>query len=613
MKTHPYSILLGCLMAATMWNSTPASSQNINTIAGNGTAGYAGDGGPATAAMLNSPFNVLADNAGNIYIADYGGHRLRKMSADGIITTIAGTGMGGSMGDGGPATAAYLFHPTDVDIDDAGNLYICDYANGRIRKINTAGIITTIAGTGFGGFSGDGGPSTAAQLMLPYGVKVLADGSVFITDQGNNRIRKISPSGIISTIAGTGVYANTGDGGPATAANLKNPTGIEIDPAGNLYVSSGNGYTVRKISPAGIITTIAGVGSIGTGGDGGPATAASLGPVFGLSADHAGNVYIADRGASKIRKISAAGMITTVAGTGALAYSGDGGPATAADLFATTGVYALPDGSKVYIADKENNRIRLVSCPLPPITGVAATACAGTAWTLTNASPGGKWTSSDTTIATVDSVTGALALLDHGSVTISYKDTTVCGLSEATTMIVINQAPDAGTITGPYGACPGDTVTLSDTVSGGAWSNKQPTVASVSATGIVAALVPGMDTILYVVSNSCGSDTATFVFATLYPESCPTTAVLHAAAAAGITVSPNPFCDRISIQITGGNVGKVQLNVYDLLGRIVAEQTALLASGIELGLAALPDGVYLLQVTTSTAEKRIRIVKEGRQ
>ena len=180
-------------------------------------------------------------------------------------------------------------------------------------------------------------------------------------------------------------------------------------------------------------------------------------------------------------------------------------------------------------------------------------------------------------------------------------------------MIVINQAPDAGTITGPYGACPGDTVTLSDTVSGGAWSNKQPTVASVSATGIVAALVPGMDTILYVVSNSCGSDTATFVFATLYPESCPTTAVLHAAAAAGITVSPNPFCDRISIQITGGNVGKVQLNVYDLLGRIVAEQTALLASGIELGLAALPDGVYLLQVTTSTAEKRIRIVKEGRQ
>ena len=318
-----------------------------------------GDGGPATEAQIRSPSDVVVDATGNLYIADAGNHRIRKMDPAGMITTIAGWGDPGFSGDGGPATEARFGNPFGIAVDGAGNVYIAEERNHRIRKVDTTGTITTIAGTGELGFGGDGGPATEAQLTRPFGVAVDATGNLYIADRSNNRIRKVDPTGTITTIAGTGERGFGGDGGPATEAQINGPSDVAVDGTGNLYIVDGNNHRIRKVDATGTITTVAGTGERGFGGDGGPATEAQLRSPTGIAMDGAGNLYIADRINYRIRKVDLTGTISTIAGTGELGFGGDGGPATEAQLDFPTGV-AVDGAGNLYIADNFNNRIRKV-------------------------------------------------------------------------------------------------------------------------------------------------------------------------------------------------------------------------------------------------------------
>jgi sugar lactone lactonase YvrE len=283
----------------------------ITTVAGTGTAGFSGDGGAATSAMLTYPFEVAIDSSGNLYIADSDNQRIRKVSAaTGIITTVAGSGAQGYSGDGGAATSAMLNWPYGVAVDSSGNLYIADWGNQRIRKVNAAtGIITTVAGagsTGVYGFGGDGGAATSAAIGLPIRVTLDPSGNLYFTSYSIQTIRKVNgATGIITTVAGNGTSGFSGDGGAATNAMLNGPNGVAVDPLGNLYISDGANSRIRKVDgAAGIITTVAGSGAQGYSGDGGAATSAMLNAQIGVAVDPLGNLYIADSGNQRIRKVT---------------------------------------------------------------------------------------------------------------------------------------------------------------------------------------------------------------------------------------------------------------------------------------------------------------------
>jgi sugar lactone lactonase YvrE len=332
----------------------PVQGQIIYTIAGDTAFGYNGDNLPATATHFAGTTGVAIDNSGNMYISDYDNNRVRKINTAGIVTTIAGTGTAGFSGNGGPATAANIKAPLGLAADNAGNIYFCDLWNNCVRKIDASGIITAFAGdTGIAAysFSGDGGPATAAAFRHPAFIAIDRSNNVYITDAGNNRVRKVDPTGVITTFAG-GDTVNIGDGGPATNAMLPSPAGITIDNSGNIYVATSSSQSrVRKIDPAGIITTIAGPGPGSAGiniGDGGPATGAIFNSPEGVATDAAGNVYVADTYHGRIRKISTTGTISTVAGNGHCCYSGDGGYATFARIGDPTGLAFDRTGNLVF-------------------------------------------------------------------------------------------------------------------------------------------------------------------------------------------------------------------------------------------------------------------------
>ena len=347
----------------------------ITTVAGTGQRGYSGDGGPATDAQLGAPQGVAVDDSGNLYIAEYTSRRVRKVDAAGVITTVAGTGQRGYSGDGGPATDAQLGGPWDVAVDGSGNLYIADYGNGRVRKVDAAGVITTVAGTGQRGYSGDGGPAASAQLGLLRGVAVDGSGNLYIADARNHRVHKVDATGVINTVAGTGERRYGGDGGPATSAQLGRPQGLAVDSSGNLYIAANYNRRVRRVDAGGVINTVAGTGQWGHSGDGGPATSAQLRSPHGVAVDGLGNLYIADTYSSCVRRVDTAGVITTVAGTGEWGYSGDGGPATNAQLQRPRGV-AVDGLGNLYIADSDNHCVRRVDTA-GVITTVAGTGARG--------------------------------------------------------------------------------------------------------------------------------------------------------------------------------------------------------------------------------------------
>jgi hypothetical protein len=342
-------------------------SQIITTIAGNGIGTYAGDGGQATSASFSEPQGVVIDDTGNVYVIDEDDNVIRKINTSGIIRTIIGTGIAGYSGDGGPAKLAKLTSPGGAVIDRKGNMYITDIYNHVIRKVNTLGIISTIAGHGtISGYGGDGGAATAAYLNFPEMITVDGIGNLYVTDAGNNRVRKIDTAGIIKTIAGAGAAAYAGDGGAATAAKLAYPTGIAFDTTtGIIYIGDANNNAVRKIDTAGIITTFAGTGVVGYSGNGGVATAAELHSPQGVTIDTAGIIYIADGGNNAIRKVTTAGIISTYVGTGVAGYGGDGGPAVLAKIYNPPGITVDVTGN-LYIAEYFNSRVRKVTSCLNP-------------------------------------------------------------------------------------------------------------------------------------------------------------------------------------------------------------------------------------------------------
>jgi sugar lactone lactonase YvrE len=308
------------------------------------------------------------DSAGNLYIADRINGRVRKVF-NGIITTVAGTGTAGFSGDNGPATSAQLYNPSGVVLDSVGNLYIADIGNNRVRKV-TNGVITTVAGTGTPGFSGDNGPATSAQLNSPSGIAVDSLGNLYIADIYNNRIRKVS-NGVITTIAGTGVQGFGGDNGPATSAQLNTPKGVAVDSAGNLFVADYDNNRIRKVA-SGVISTVAGGGSL-SGNI--LATSAVLSAMNGVAVDSAGSFYSTgtDPFSSRVFKVSS-GYIATIAGevSRGIGFSGDNGPATSATLNLPYGI-AVDASGRVYVADSRNNRIRLLT-PVVPQPAVSITA-----------------------------------------------------------------------------------------------------------------------------------------------------------------------------------------------------------------------------------------------
>lgn len=332
----------------------------ITTIAGTGTEGYSGDDGSATSAQLSLPQGIALDIFGNLYIADYGNSCIREINTSGIIATVAGTGTGGYSGDNGQATNAKFNSPRAVAVDNAGNIWVADTDNHRIRKINSLGVVTTVAGTGWFGYSGDGGQATSAEFFYPLGVVVDISGNLYIADYGNHRVRKIGTSGVITTIAGTGSFGYSGDGGSATSAELSNPVGITLDNLGNLYIADIFNHRIRKVDTSGIVTTVVGTGVAGYSGDGGQATSAQLYNPTGVAIDTSGNLYIADTFNHRIRKIDPSGIITTVVGTGIAGYSGDNGVATLAQLYNPTGITTDTSGN-LYITDTNNHCICKIS------------------------------------------------------------------------------------------------------------------------------------------------------------------------------------------------------------------------------------------------------------
>ncbi|MEO8762104.1 MAG: hypothetical protein ABI388_11395, partial [Bacteroidia bacterium] len=342
-------------------------AQIITTIAGTGTNGYSGDGGQATAAKINAPWSIAIDAAGNIYIAGdgYYDYVVRKINTSGIITTIAGNGISGYTGDGGQATNAKLGPCFGIALDLAGNLYIGDDSNNVVRKVNSTGIISTVVGNSTAGYSGDGGQATAAAINSPNGINFDTQGNLYIAEEGNNIIRMVNTAGIVSTVAGNGFGGYGGDGGQATATELNAPTNVITDALGNIYIADQSNQRIRRVDKTtGIITSIVGSGATGPWngsftGDGGQATAATLSLPTDMKFDMQGNLYISDLYTNHIRKVNTAGVISTVVGTGGFGYYGDGGLATAAQL-AYPADLVIDAAGNLYIADQVNKRIRKV-------------------------------------------------------------------------------------------------------------------------------------------------------------------------------------------------------------------------------------------------------------
>jgi hypothetical protein len=524
----------------------------IHTIAGQGYAGFSADGTAATAALISGPAGITVDGSGNVYFAEPGNHRIRKIDASGILTTVAGTGVTGYTGDGSPATNARLNAPRGIYLA-AGNLFMADYSSNCVRKIDASGIISTVAGTGIGGFSGDGSAATAAKLSSPGSVAVDNLGNLYIADVLNNRVRVVDASGTIHTLAGTGVAGFFGDGGAATSAKINQPMGVAVDELGNVAISDQLNHRIRKVDPTGMITTIAGTGVAGYSGDGIPATTAKLNSPFGVSVDSVGNVYICDRLNMRMRKISQNDNkpFFTAGVTDSIAICENDGPTainallTASDADAgqtltwtplsgpvhgtavvsfgasSTGAAITPSGLTYipvtgysgydtftvrvddgFTVDTITISVRIKPLPgLSPIVG-APVACIGTPVPFTDTASGGTWISSNGS-ATIDA-TGLLSGVYNGVDTIYYTKTTEGCISLVSTVVSVYPVTDS--IDGLPVVCIHSAILLTGIPAGGTWSEVNG-YTSVSSGGLVIGIVPGEDTIIYTVTNPCGTST----------------------------------------------------------------------------------------------------------
>jgi sugar lactone lactonase YvrE len=538
------SVVISLLVA----RSFCCEGQIISTVAGNGTSGYSGDGILARRAELRSPACVTTDSAGNLYIADVGNNRIRKVNAAGIITTVAGTGSYGVSVDGTPATSAEIAQPLGLAIDHAGKLYFVDADNYLIRRINSSGLLETIAGTGASGHTGDGGPATAAEIDLPTYIAFDSAGNLYFSDgeSRTNCVRKISTTGIITNFAGNGMGGFAGDGGPATLAHFFDPTGIAIDRAGNVYIGDQGNNRVRKVDTAGIITTIAGTGTAGFSGDSGQATAAELSGPGGLFIDKHGNIYIANYN-NRIRKISPAGIITTIAGNGVAGYSGDGCNPDSAVLNHPNDV-TVNDSGDVSIADRANNRVReIINDHAPFFTAghsLHLSVCGG---------PAGDSINTLLTVTDVD--TGQTETWSAVTAPVHGVATAYCS------------AADIGGIVSPAG------------------------LYYTPAMGYT-----GYDTFKVVVIDGGGmTDTAT-VYVTV--NDCALASPGLSTGGAGIAhVFPNPNVGAFTINVQSGINEEARVVITNMVGQVVKEITGLTNENIDVRLIA-HAGVYFISVVT---------------
>ncbi|HTY89217.1 MAG TPA: hypothetical protein VMB80_17350 [Candidatus Acidoferrum sp.] len=345
-------------------NGTNLPNNIITTVAGKSSAGFSGDGGAATNATLNQPMGVAADRAGNFFIADAYNNRIRRVDTSGIIKTVAGKNSAGYTGDGVAATNAALYYPAGVTVDIQNNVYIADMVNSRVRRVDTDGYIFTFAGTNSAGSTGDGGPAVVAKLNNDRTVAFDSSENLYIADTYNNRIRKVNTNGIITSVAGNGTIGFSGDGGNASSANLSYPYGVTVDSSGAIYIADTSNNRIRKVDTNGIISTVAGKGPSypragSYSGDGGAATNAYINSPRCVAIDPTGNLFIADAGNARIRKVDANGIITTVAGKSSIGFSGDDGASTNASLHDPDGI-AFDSAGNLLIADSSNARIRKV-------------------------------------------------------------------------------------------------------------------------------------------------------------------------------------------------------------------------------------------------------------
>jgi sugar lactone lactonase YvrE len=403
------------------FNGTNLPTNIITTIAGTNGHGFSGDGGPALSAMLAGPNGVAMDSLGNLFIADTPNNRIRRVDANGIITTVAGTNSSGYSGDGGPAVNACLHDPEGIAVDTVGNLFIADSQNWCVRKVDTNGIMTTFAGPGYDFWDisgdGDGGPATNACIYCPNSVALDSLGELFIT--AGNRIRKVDTNGIITTVAGTTNMGFSGDGGPATNASFNEACAAAVDSFGNLFIADMANNRIRKVDTNGIITTIAGTNTFGFGGDGGPAVNAILGEPTSVMVDSLGNLFMIDS-CSRIREVGTNGIIWTIAGTNGVGYFGDGGPAARAVLN-YPGQITVDGLGNLIIGDGGNYRVRKINQPGSPtllVTNLGG-ATAGN-YSVVVSSPYGSVTSA---VATVSVALPALnaAMLSSSATAVQFQ------------------------------------------------------------------------------------------------------------------------------------------------------------------------------------------------
>lgn len=639
MKHCSYLLASALLLGTTI----TTHAQIISTYAGNYMAGgtpSTGDGGPATAAGMLYTYAVAMDNAGNLYIGE-GNRHVRKVSPSGIIANFAGTGVLGYTGDGGLATAADITWPNALAVDGAGSVFIAQHDNCVIRKVWPSGIITTVAGNGICGTTGDGGPATAAQIFSPLGLCTDPSGNLYIADYAGS-IRKVTPAGIISTFAGTGTLGYSGDGGPATNARLFTPSGLTWA-GGSLYIADEGNNVIREVDATGIINTIAGNG-VGAGagsmmgsysGDGGPATAAGLNGPIGVAVNQAtGDIFITDRYNHRIRRVNTSGIMSTYTGGAPAGYGGDGGPANSvlAKINLPWGI-CLDNAGRLYIADELNYVVRRIDtssnmAPVPSESGSANT-CRNTpvsissllttmdvnvgqtlTWTAVSGPFHGTLTGFVATAPSTGSLVTPSGLSYSPAAGYAGVDTFTVEISDGynaatvTKYVYVDTIPDAGSVTGPDVVCEGDTIALAGTVSAGAWASSN-TNASVTA-GSVIGLAAGTATIYHIVAGACGSDTASKVVYVLPASMCATGIKTTATPGDPLKVFPNPSSGAFTIYLPANTE---MILIRDVAGNMVTRRplTTTVAQ-VPATFDGVPPGQYIVTAYAGGKEHSLKLV-----